>query len=199
MGPLDAQHLEPGDQLADFLVAAEIQGRILLIEAEQAGIGGAIGVQGEAPLIVQGQFTELAGEGLQAGLAVLAQVELLQVGRDRRQVFAAGRGCVAVGAKQLKNGFTEGAGLDEFGKAPLGGHPIGALDDKQGLGGFNLAVEGAFPIGAGWQADMLVKIQKGRLISLLQQPIGDPAGGGPVTAGVGDEDASHRARADRIK
>jgi hypothetical protein len=42
---------------------------------------------------------------------------------------------------------------------------------------------------------MLVEIQKGRLISLLQQPIGDPAGGGPITAGVGDEDASHQVRA----
>lgn len=140
VGPLGCQLLESGDQIADFAVAAEIQGRILLIETEQAGIGGALGVQGEAPLIVQGQFTELAGEGLQAGLAGLAQVELLQVGRDRRQGFAAGRGPIAVGAKQLNNGFTEGAGLNEFGKAPLGGHPIGALDDQQGLGGFNLAV-----------------------------------------------------------
>jgi hypothetical protein len=39
---------------------------------------------------------------------------------------------------------------------------------------------------------MLVKIQKERLISLIPQPIGDPAGGGPITAGVGDEDASHQ-------
>jgi hypothetical protein len=30
----------------------------------------------------------------------------------------------------------------------------------------------------------------------LLQPIGDPASGGLITAGVGDEDASHRTRAD---
>jgi hypothetical protein len=56
---------------------------------------------------------------------------------------------------------------------------MGALDDQQGLGGFYLAVEGAFPIGAGWKADMLIEIQKGRLLSLLQQPIGDPRAAAP--------------------
>ena len=65
----------------------------------------ALGVQGEAPLIIQGQFSELATEGRQAGLAVLAQVELQQDGRDRRQGFAAGRACVGVGAKHLTMGL----------------------------------------------------------------------------------------------
>jgi len=50
LGPLDAQHLESGDQVADFAVAAEIQGRILLIETEQAGIGGGrLGSKGKPP------------------------------------------------------------------------------------------------------------------------------------------------------
>jgi len=49
LGPLDAQLLESGDQVADFAVAAEIQGRILLIETEQAGIGGRLGSKGKPP------------------------------------------------------------------------------------------------------------------------------------------------------
>ena len=140
---------------------------------------------GEAALILQGDALQLAPQLLQARRSVVAQIEPLQICRDR---LLGGR---LVGLHQLEDRFAQCTRLGELGKAPAGSTPIRRLQDQQGLAALDLFVKRALPGGSGRNAAVLVEINKGRRESLPIQPGLQICSSGVVAAGMGEEDAGH--------
>ena len=108
---LDAARVEPFDQPAHVVVAAEIDRGILDLEGEEARIGRPPLVPGEAALRVERDLGQLAGELGEAALAVAAEIELLDVGGD--EALAARRD------DHREDRLAQRPRLGELGEAPL--------------------------------------------------------------------------------
>src|SRR6185503_1474268 len=78
---LRAPRVEPLDEAADVIVAAEIDRCVLFLEGEQARKRRAAGVPFEAALGVKRDPHELAREPLEPALAIAEQIECLDVAR----------------------------------------------------------------------------------------------------------------------
>ena len=89
--------------------------------------------------------------------------------------------------------LAERARLRELGEAPLRGQPVRRLDDDDGLGLLDLAVERLLPVGAGRDAAILVEVEKRRLEPPVLEPGLHPIGRVVVAARMRDENARHSA------
>ena len=78
---LRAARVEPLDQAADVVVAAEIDRSVLFLESEQTRKWRAISVPFEAALGVKRDPHELAREPFEPALTIAEQIERLDVGR----------------------------------------------------------------------------------------------------------------------
>ena len=181
---LDAARIEPLDQPAHVVVAAEIDRGVLGLERQEARIGRPALVPGEAALRVERDLGQLAGELGEAALAVAAKVELLDVGGD--EALAARRD------DHREDRLAERAGLGELGEAPLRFEPVRRQHQDDGMGAVDLLVEGAFPVGAGLDAGMLVDVEEGLVEAVRPEPDHDLGRDVVVEARMGDEDARHR-------
>ena len=113
---LHAAGAQPFDQPADVVVAAEEDGGVFGLEGEQTGIGRAVAVPGKAALGIEGELDQLGAEPFKAALAVLDEIELLDVRRD--EAFAPRRD------DDRKDRLAERPRLGEFGEAPFAFQPV---------------------------------------------------------------------------
>ena len=181
--------VEPLDHGPPVVIATEEHRSVFRLKHHQAREGGAVGITIRRPeettLILQGDAHQLAPQLLQARLPVVAQIEALQICRDR--LF----GVRLIGLHHLEDRFAQGARLGEFGKAPAGSTPVRRLQNQQGLAALDLLVERALPIRSSGDAVMFVEIKKCRLKPLVIQPALQLCRRQVVTAGMGEEDAGH--------
>ena len=155
---LDATRVGALDQLANVIVAAEIDRRILLVEGEEAGIGRAAGWEVEAALPRQGDFGEPARETFEAARLIADEVQFLQVVADELVAV----GCV----DQREDRLAAGARLGELGKAPLRIEPVPGEDQDHRLGAVELVVELLFPALPRRDALVLVDVEEALLEAL---------------------------------
>ena len=118
-------------------------------------------------------------------LTVAGQIERLDVGRNHFAI--SGR------LDHREDRLAQRAGLRKLGEAPFRGEPVWRLNDHDGLGLVDLAVERLLPVGAGRNADRLVFVEKRVLEPLACEPGLHPRGRVAVAARMGDEDARHTA------
>ena len=175
---------QPLDQPADVVIAAEIDRGILGLEGEEPGIGGTLPVPGEAALGIQRQLDQFGPELRQPALAVLPEIELLDVGRD--EALAAGRD------DDREDRLAERARLGEFGEAPFAVEPRRREHQDDGLGAVDLLVERALPVHPRLDAGLLVDVEERLVEAVLSQPRHDVGCDGVVLARMRDEDSRHR-------
>ena len=108
---LRAARVEPLDQAADVIVAAEIDRSVLFLEGEQTRKRRAAGAPFEAALGVKRDPHEFAREPFEPALAIAEQIERLDVA-----------GYLSVASRRLdhkEDRLAERARLRELGEAPF--------------------------------------------------------------------------------
>ncbi len=126
LATLDAARIETLDEPAHIVVAAEIDRRVVLVEGQEAGIGGAAGREIEAALAEQRHLGQPVRQAVEPGLLVLGEVDLLQVVAD-----------VLVAVRRddhREDRLAARPRLGEFGEAPLGIEPVAGQQQDDRLG-----------------------------------------------------------------
>ena len=181
---LRAPRVQPLDQAANVVVAAEIDRRVGFIERQQPGIRRALAIPLETAARVEHNFGEAGGQPRQAAFAILQQIEMLNVGRDD--------GLSGGSFDQRKNRFAESARLSEFRETPFAVKPILGEDQQHCVGAGHFAIKRALPIGAGSQARVLIEIEKRLGETVGVQPREQARGLLRIAAGMADENLRHR-------
>ena len=184
LAALDAARIEPLDEPADIVVAAEVDRRVVLVEREETGIRRAAGREIEAALAEQRHFGQPVRQAFETRLLVVGQVDLLQVVAD-----------ILVAVRRdddREDRLAARARLGELGETPLGIEPVAGEQQDHRLGALQLLVEGLFPLGSRRDAMVGVDIQESALEALGPEPVEELLGSRCITARMTDEDSRHR-------
>ena len=180
---LGAPRVEPLDDGAGLVVAAEIDRRVFGLEGMDARVGRPVGIEPEAAGQFAGDRIEPLLQPFEAAGVPVDQIDRLHFRQD--EALAERR------AHHRQDHLAERARLRELDPAPGGGEPVRREHQDDGVAARQFLVEPPLPVLAGADPAVLVEIEKDLLES---EPASDALMSSAdllVEARMADEDGGH--------
>ena len=152
---LRAPGVQPLDNGAGLVVAAEVDCRVLRLEGVDARIGRPVRIKREPAGKFVGDRAKPLLQPLQATLIPIKQIDRLNVGKD--EAFSQRL------ADDWQDDFAEGSRLREFGEAPLRGHPVRRQHQDDDVETGQFLVEAPLPV--------LTRVDAGRLVEIEEDAL----------------------------